>query len=82
MSQAQREHVKCFARALAHCHKMNLGAQASREVAANKARHEFPLSDEEQRAVDEWLAEKYPLPKTHTDESKYPSLFDSLPTAY
>jgi hypothetical protein len=60
---------------------MNLGAQASYELAKGKARHEFPLSDEEQRAVDEWLAEKYPVPKQHTDGSKFPSFFDGLPGA-
>jgi hypothetical protein len=79
MSQQQREHVKCFAKALASCKAMNLGAQASRDVAARQARSRFPLSDEEQRAVAEWLAEKYPPPKQHKDGSKFPSLFDDLP---
>jgi hypothetical protein len=81
MSQQQREHVKCFAKALASCKAMNLGAQASRDVAARQARSRFPLSDEEQAAVDEWLAQKYPPPKQQRDEKNFPSLFDDLPTA-
>jgi hypothetical protein len=79
MSQAQREYVKCFAASLDRCKAMNLGAQASYDLATREARRTFPLSDEEQRAVDEWLAEKYPPPKQHTDGSKLPSLFDDLP---
>ncbi len=69
MSQ-QREHVKCFARVLARCREMNLGAQASYELAKREARREFFLNGEEQRAVDEWLAEKYPPPKQQPDGSK------------
>ncbi len=81
MSQAQRDHVKCFAASLDRCKRMNLGAQASHDLATREARRTFPLSDEDQADVDEWLAQKYPPPKQQRDEKKFPSLFDDLPTA-
>jgi hypothetical protein len=40
------------------------------------------LSNEEQRALDAWLDEKFPVRTKKEDRREAPSLFDSLPTAW
>ena len=63
MSQAQRDQVKHFARALRRYAEMNLGATMRRALAVKDARGAHPLPDDEQAAVDRFLAERFPPQK-------------------
>lgn len=80
MSDRQRDHVKRYMKSFAEWKEKNLGAEMSHQLAAAVAREEFKLDAEEQRAVDEWLDEKFPERKKKREpESGAPSLFDDLP---
>ena len=51
-------------------------------LAGAVAREEFPLSENERRAVDTWLDERYPVRTNKEGRTDAPSLFDDLPMAW
>lgn len=75
MSQQQRDHVVEYKRALAVWEAKNISEKNCHELAAATAKEKFSLEPDEQRAVDAWLDEKYPVRKKAEEKILYP-LFD------
>jgi hypothetical protein len=75
MSERQRDHVKEYARALGVWREKNLSDKNCHEIAAATAKEKFRLEPDEQKAVDAWLDEKYPVRKKEDEKILYP-LFD------
>ncbi len=66
MSQQQRDHVKRYGESLRIWKEKNMGERMCHDLASETARTKFKLSDDEQKEVDAWLDERYPMRRTRT----------------
>jgi hypothetical protein len=81
MSQ-QQEHASRYMTNLTKWQDRKMSEALCHILAATFTREEFPLSENDQRAVDAWLDEKFPVRTKKEDRREPPSLFDSLPPAW
>lgn len=75
MSQAQKDYVVEYRRALKAWSEKNLADKMTHNLAAATAADKHRLTKEEQQAVDKWLDEQYPVRTQDRKPDDVPLLF-------